>query len=875
MASQTCAVCLRSFSINSTGLLRTHGPVTARCPGSGKLPRPPAPLPTSPSSGSPPATESTSPASTSPPPSPILAQIPMVRVLKRIPKSARQQCSSKLTTLLRVIVRSNSMEAWNRLFLFTPTCLRQPRRGRYSESLASLVKRQLQDVLAPSAPPPSSGRRKKATKRPDPEEYLAMRVSAKIEEGDFRGAIRLASSDDTLADASDETYNALCAKHPASHPDSQIPPGPSVSVSDESEVTCAEVFHAIRSFPCGSAGGPDKLRPQHLKDLIQHVGLEEAECPLLVALAEFCALVLRGDVPQEVRPFFFGASLVALKKKCGGVRPIAVGCTLRRLVAKIACKRVADDMAELLAPVQLGYGVRGGSEAAVHAARCFLSNMEEHQAVVKLDFANAFNSIRRDCMLEAVEAFCPSLYSLVHSAYASPSDLLWEDRTISSAEGVQQGDPLGPLLFCLVLHQRGLHLRSYLKVLYLDDVTLGGDCQDLLHDIQVMKDASDLGLSLNARKCEIISTNMTTCGTLLVSLPGAQLVPSAQSSLLGSPIGDDGCVAVAIREKVEALERLGERLKRLTAHDALLLLRNCFALPKLMYILRTAPCFRSPALQSYDDCLREILSHVTNNHLESDGSAWEQATLPVGLGGLGIRSAVDVAPSAYLASTHSSAQLIKAILPESLQTIPIPHVDEAKASWSAGHESEAPEDVAACKQRAWDSIRTMSTSQRLLDNAADEEERARLLAVMTRESGAWLRALPVTALGLRMDDNTLRIAVGLRLGTPVCGAHQCQHCPALVNNLGRHTLSCRRSEGRHQRHAALNDIFKRALSAAHIPSRLEPTGLLRADGKRPDGVTLTPWKSGRLLVWDATCPDTFAPSYRAHATVEPGSRSRC
>ena len=25
-----------------------------------------------------------------------------------------------------------------------------------------------------------------------------------------------------------------------------------------------------------------------------------------------------------------------------------------------------------------------------------------------------------------------------------------------------------------------------------------------------------------------------------------------------------------------------------------------------------------------------------------------------------------------------------------------------------------------------------------------------------------------------------------------------------------------------------------------------------------------------LMVWDATCPDTFAPSYRAHATQEPG-----
>ena len=327
---------------------------------------------------------------------------------------------------------------------------------------------------------------------------------------------------------------------------------------------------------------------------------------------------------------------------------------------------------------------------------------------------------------------------------------------------------------------------------------------------------------------------------------------------MGSPLGDDGCVAVAIREKVEALERLGERLKRLTAHDALLLLRNCFALPKLMYILRTAPCFRLPALQSYDDCLREILSHVTNNNLERGDSAWEQATLPVGLGGLGIRSAVDVAPSAYLSSAHSVSRGYPSRVP------PYNPYTVCGRGEAGGHESEAPEDVAACKQRAWDSIRT---NQQLLDNAADEEERARLLAVMTKESGAWMRALPVTALGLRMDDSTVRVAVGLRLGTRICGAHTCQHCAAEVSGLGRHSLSCKKSVGRFQRHTALNDIMKYALSAAHVPSRLEPTGLLRSDGKRPDGVTLAPWKCGQLLVWDATCPDTFAPSYRAHRSL--------
>ena len=85
-------------------------------------------------------------------------------------------------------------------------------------------------------------------KRCDPEEYLARRVSAKIEEGDFRGAIRLASSDDTLADVSDETYNALCAKHPPPHLDSHIPPNPSECVADEWEVSCAEVDLFLRGF---------------------------------------------------------------------------------------------------------------------------------------------------------------------------------------------------------------------------------------------------------------------------------------------------------------------------------------------------------------------------------------------------------------------------------------------------------------------------------------------------------------------------------------------------------------------------------------------------------------------------------------------------
>ena len=114
----------------------------------------------------------------------------------------------------------------------------------------------------------------------------------------------------------------------------------------------------------------------------------------------------------------------------------------------------------------------------------------------------------------------------------------------------------------------------------------------------------------------------------------------------------------------------------------------------------------------------------------------------------------------------------------------------------------------------------------------------------------------------------------LRLGTAVCGPHSCQHCGAAVDTLGRHALSCKRSEGRYQWHAAIKGIVQQVMMSAHIPSRLEPTGLMRLDGKRPDGVTLAPWKSGRLLVWDATCLDTLAALYRVHATSVPGKVER-
>ena len=50
---------------------------------------------------------------------------------------------------------------------------------------------------------------------------------------------------------------------------------------------------------------------------------------------------------------------------------------------------------------------------------------------------------------------------------------------------------------------------------------------------------------------------------------------------------------------------------------------------------------------------------------------------------------------------------------------------------------------------------------------------ARLRASLTATSGAWLQALPISSVGLRMDDDVIRVAVGLRLGTNLCEPHTC------------------------------------------------------------------------------------------------------
>lgn len=99
-------------------------------------------------------------------------------------------------------------------------------------------------------------------------------------------------------------------------------------------VSVGAVALAIRTLSNKSAGGPDGLRSKHLKDMAN--SSNGVDSPFLKALAAFSTIVQEGKVSPHIRLCFFGATLITLEKKGGGVRPIAVGGTLSRLVGKIA-----------------------------------------------------------------------------------------------------------------------------------------------------------------------------------------------------------------------------------------------------------------------------------------------------------------------------------------------------------------------------------------------------------------------------------------------------------------------------------------------------------------------------------------------------------
>ena len=133
-----------------------------------------------------------------------------------------------------------------------------------------------------------------------------------------------------------------------------------------------------------------------------------------------------GQIPSDLFSFIASAPLVALKKKDGGVRPIAVGEIWRRWASKLAARYAQS---KLNAPLQLGVGVPNGCEAIIHAAAKLVDEFGDKpgKAIIKVDFSNAFNTISRQAFLNDIASLCPEIFLFVKQINCAPSIMLAGD----------------------------------------------------------------------------------------------------------------------------------------------------------------------------------------------------------------------------------------------------------------------------------------------------------------------------------------------------------------------------------------------------------------------------------------------------------------
>lgn len=146
------------------------------------------------------------------------------------------------------------------------------------------------------------------------------------------------------------------------------------------------------------------------------------------------------------------------------------------------------------------------------------------------------------------------------------------------------------------------------------------------------------------------------------------MIDPHNACLLGALLGNVQSILSALQEKINSLKIMGDRHTSLPK-----MLSFSFVIPSLSPSSNICSDFLSNNQECYDETLRSIVSSITNNvHFSEDDHAWMQVTLPVRLGGMDIRRAVQLTPSAFPASAAASADLVHTILPANLQSLPTP-----------------------------------------------------------------------------------------------------------------------------------------------------------------------------------------------------------
>jgi hypothetical protein len=589
-----------------------------------------------------------------------------------------------------------------------------------------------------------------------------------------------------------------------------------------------EVEDALASFPKGSAGGLSGLMAAHL-----HGENTPARSQLLQALARVCSDFAWGNLPMETSTYLAGARLIPLGKKDGGVRPIAIGELIRRVAGKILVRRYQHDASQNLCPVQLGVGTKGGCEAIIHKSRDWFARAAPNQGLVQLDFSNAFNTISRQVLLDAIARHCPFFLPFAVACYGSPSTLSAPGISIQSAEGSHQGCPCSPLFFGVATFEaaklslgEGIDWAHW----YLDDGALAGSFSSLDATVNAVESAArSIGLRLNRAKCCVLFNDEPPSDCLLRGIPRHDR--SKATRILGTPLGDvEQCKGWVDCQVINPLQRALDRLENLADPQAAsLILRQCLSACKGNWILRTAdPGTAAWAANMISPLIRKAWATILGSPVQD--AQWELANLPVRLGGAGISDPRDIWEAANVSSWLSALSTpgVAILAPPAAMRAAVCNLATKSPglgrplleAWDRGNLGVIklhPLYAKWCSQECWMEEFWEKRAAKFDAEATDRLSNLRRLQEAPN-AGLWMLSTPEKDQGSNFSPIEWQALLCFRTGVPLRSTSgHCARCGAALDVHGDHALACTAS-GLYRRHNRVRDaIFELSRTAGWAP----------------------------------------------------------
>ena len=631
---------------------------------------------------------------------------------------------------------------------------------------------------------------------------------------------------------------------------------------------------AVASFPPLTAAGLSGFRAAYLKELWDG-GVSDSVKQCERGLIAFVRAAAQGLLPDFVAAPLLAARLTPLKKKSGGVRPIASGEVLRRLVSKVLCTHFRAEFVQLLSPVQLGVGVPRAAEQITHRLQALLSQLPEvERFVLQVDVRNAFNSLSRCHILNAIQDRIPPLLQWAAFSLAPETPLYVQGKWISSSEGVQQGDPLGPAWFAIGLLEVTRMSQALEGVKgawwFLDDGVLVGSVGALEKAMAALIAACGrLHLEINLAKCCLWNPTDVQIPPLTWGVP--VIAASEEKVLLGCPWGPQEVINKRWERKIHELEELWDALPLLDdCQMGLVLLRACLGVCKIGYLLRCLPPSQTASLsKAVSFGMRGVLQTLLKcpvNDLQ-----WKQAVLPVVYGGLGLHDSEATGVFAFLASIiafyidgtdHDVTSLARhpafweavvlgsSILPvESMGKDFIP----LKGWLLAGAVSDISTEQALLltSQRWWMCLVFKHNLHQMMLSASIRDA-FRLQCLQSKISGAFTWCIPSLVHNLAISDGEFRLVLKHRLGIPVLPVSlvgtPCPVCAQPIDMHGEHALTCLKS-GFWRRHNVVRDLIFDELQAHGIRAAKEK---VLFNNERPADLFIDPWVNGKAACVDVT-----------------------